>query len=219
MSSYLVIGGAGQTGSLVVDRFADRGDCVTILSRNPGATPRDGVATATGDIAAGLNYDGLLEGVDGVVVSVEPPTDPAGAASVMHEGVAALARACSERGITVVLVSQIYITRADAHPEIAAIIKARAGGEQALRDSGAPYIIVRPAWLTNEPVSGVRLEQGDGGDGQVSRATVADTIVAALPSPQAVGTTFEIYDSPEDQLTDWTGMFDELRRDASTDGR
>ncbi|WP_067574841.1 NAD(P)H-binding protein [Nocardia acidivorans] len=63
---------------------------------------------------------------------------------------------------------------------MAGIIRARRAGEQALRDCGAPYSIVRPSWLTDAPASGVHLEQGDHGDGRVSRETVAQAAVAAL---------------------------------------
>jgi len=163
------------------------------------------------DLARGLD-PGLLAGIDGVVISVEPPADPAGAEAVMHRGIANLAALAAAREVPVVLISQVYINRTDEHPEIAGIIRARAAGEQALRGSGAPYTIVRPAWLTDAPGTGARLEQGDTGDGTTSRDTVAEAAVAALVQPAARAKTFELYDGGT--RADWPALFARLRADS-----
>lgn len=200
---YLVIGGSGRTGSLVTSLLVERGARVTVAGRRPRAAA--GVDTVVVDLSAGFDA-GLLDGYDGVVVSVEPPTDDRGAEAVMHRGVAAVGEAAARGGVRVVLVSQIYITRAHEHPDMSGIIIARARGEEALRSSGAAYTIVRPAWLTAGPAAGIRLEQGDKGDGRISRASVAAACVAALESADAVGKTFEIYDA-SGALPDWSAEF------------
>jgi len=146
-----------------------------------------------------------------VAVSVEPPADTAGAEAVLHHGIARLARQAAQTSTPVVLISQIYVTRAGQHPGLAGIINARAAGEQALRDSGTRYTIIRPGWLTDRPEGGVRLEQGDTGDGQVSRDAVAAAAVAALLQPEAAGKTFEIYDG--DQWPGWPALFASLNGD------
>jgi uncharacterized protein YbjT (DUF2867 family) len=89
----------------------------------------------------------------------------------MHGGVQVVSTAAERHGAHVVLVSQIYITRRRRNRRWPGIVAARGRGEHALRASGAPYTIVRPSWLTDEPgaTSGLRLEQGDTGDGEVSR--------------------------------------------------
>jgi uncharacterized protein YbjT (DUF2867 family) len=94
------------------------------------------------------------------------------------------------------------------------IIVARARGEEALRQSGARYTIVRPGWLTSGPAGGVRLEQGDAGDGRTSRASVAAAVVAAFGSAEAVGKTFEIYDDEGRELPVWGEEFAALAADA-----
>jgi uncharacterized protein YbjT (DUF2867 family) len=162
-------------------------------------------------VSAGFDA-GLLAGYEGVVVSVEPPTDDRGAEAVMHRGVAAVGEAAARSGARVVLVSQIYITRAQEHPDMAGIIVARGRGEEALRASGAAYTIVRPGWLTSGPAAGVRLEQGDKGEGRISRASVAAAAVAALTSGDAVGRTFELFDSGT-TLPDWPAEFAALAGD------
>jgi uncharacterized protein YbjT (DUF2867 family) len=209
MSDYLVIGGAGRTGRHVVELLLHQGHGVTVASRRPGTVP-DGARPLALDLAEPLD-PGLLDGVTAVVVTVETPMDDAGSEALMHRGVAALATAAARAGIQVVLVSQIYITRAAEHPELAGIIRARAAGEEALRTSGAPYTIVRPSWLTNDPAGGVRLEQGDTGDGRISRESVARAVVAALGEPTALGKTFELYDGAEQP--GWPTLFATLEKD------
>jgi uncharacterized protein YbjT (DUF2867 family) len=213
---YLVLGGSGRTGSLVTSLLLERGVRVTVAGRRPrgvvGVAGVAGVETAVVDLAAGFDA-ALLDGYDGVVVSVEPPTDERGAEAVMHRGVAAVGEAAARSGVRVVLVSQIYITRAAEHPEMSGIIVARGRGEEALRASGAAYTIVRPGWLTSGLAAGVRLEQGDAGDGRVSRASVAAAVVAALGSAEAAGKTFEIYDAG-DALPNWSAEFAALARDS-----
>lgn len=202
---FLVIGGTGRTGRRVASLLAERGEPVVIGSRNPR-----GQGQVLADLARGVDHY-LVADARGIVVSVEPPADEAGADAVLGSGVARLAEQVTA---PIVLISQIYITRAAEHPDMAAIIRARAAGEQALRDSGAAYAIVRPGWLTDASPSGARLDQGDTGDGQVSRDTVASAVVAALLSQGARGKTFEIYDGPRPGAeADWQAAFAALDPD------
>lgn len=210
-AKYLVIGGSGRTGRLVAAALLERGAGVTVAGRRPHGVPA-GADSVVVDLAEGFT-PAQLEGYAGVVVSVEPPTDDRGAEAVMHRGVAAVGQAAAATGAHVVLVSQIYITRARQHPEMAGIIVARARGEEALRASGARYTIVRPGWLTSAPAGGVRLEQGDAGDGQTSRASVAAAVVAAFGAVEAVGKTFEIYDDAGRELPVWGDEFAALADD------
>ncbi|WP_019932595.1 SDR family oxidoreductase [Nocardia sp. BMG111209] len=203
--SILVVGGTGRTGRRAVELLTADGHDVLVGSRRPR-----GPRTVTVDLARDLAPD-LLRDIDGVIASVEPPTDSAGAVAVMHHGIARLAELAAAQRVPVVLVSQIYITRAAEHPDLADIIEARAAGEQALRDSGTPYAVVRPGWLTDSPGTGARLEQGDRGDGRVSRDTVARASVEALLRPEAHGTTFELYDGPA--MPDWAAAFTALKAD------
>jgi len=213
--TVLVIGGAGRTGRHVVDLLTANGDRVRVMSRRPSRIGRQGVELITGDIADPSAVARAVDGVDAVVVSVEPPTDPAGSETVMHLGVREVAERAASRGAQVVLLSQIYITRPEKMPGLQEMVRARGRGEQALRNSGAPYTIVRPSWLTNEPAgrSAIRLEQGDTGDGQISRADVARACVEALRNPQALGRTFEMYNEPGPAPTDWAALFGALKPD------
>lgn len=207
MSTFVVIGGAGRTGRRITERLTKDDHRVIVASRHP-----EGDETMELDLTNGVNA-AMFSGVDGIVVSVEPPKDPEAAEAAMHRGVAQIASAAAREDIPVVLVSQIYLTRPAEHPEMAARIDARARGEQALRKSGAQYTIVRPSWLHDLPAGGVRVEQGDTGDGRVSRDAVASAVVAALFDPSASGKTFELYDDAESGEPDWSTVFAALSPD------
>jgi uncharacterized protein YbjT (DUF2867 family) len=207
MSTFVVIGGAGRTGRRITERLTKGGHRVIVAGRG-----------THGDDAVELDLTGrvdpaMFSGVDGIVVSVEPPRDAAEAEAAMHHGVAGIASAAAREDIPVVLVSQIYLTRAAEHPEMSERIEARARGEQALRASGAQYTIVRPSWLHDLPADGVRVEQGDTGEGRISRDAVADAVVAALFDPSASGKTFELYDDHDSPEPDWPTVFAALSAD------
>jgi uncharacterized protein YbjT (DUF2867 family) len=211
--TYLIIGGAGRTGRRIADLLTSDSRETIIASRHPRAgRPR----TVTVDLSRDLSSS-LLDGIDGVTVCVEPPSDTPGAEALLHYGVARLARQAADTSTPVVLISQIYVTRASEHPGMADIIRARAAGEQALRDSGTPYTIIRPGWLTDRPATSVQLEQGDTGEGQVSRDVVAAATVAAFLQPGAAGKTFELYDGS--QRPDWPALFAQLQTDTSRNER
>jgi NAD(P)H-binding len=76
-------------------------------------------------------------------------------------------------------------------------------------------VIVRPSWLTDDPGGqrAIRFEQGDTGEGEISRGDVATVVVAALGSARARGKTFEIYNQPGAPPEDWDAAFAGLTRD------
>jgi len=66
-------------------------------------------------------------------------------------------------------------------------------GEDALRESGIPYAIVRPVALTEEPAGAeLEIDQGDVIKGKISRDDVAQLCIALLKQEDAAGVTFEI---------------------------
>lgn len=77
--------------------------------------------------------------------------------------------------------------------ELGYILTYKLKGEDAVRESGIPFTVIRPCALTEEP-AGAELEfaQGDNLTGKISRQEVARIIVDALFSPAARDTTFEV---------------------------
>ncbi|KAG6557217.1 hypothetical protein Mapa_001144 [Marchantia paleacea] len=77
--------------------------------------------------------------------------------------------------------------------ELDYILTYKLKGEDAIRDSGIPYAIIRPCALTEEPAGAELIfEQGDNITGKVGREEIARICIAALDSPAATDTTFEV---------------------------
>lgn len=227
----LVVGGTGRTGGYVVEKLLERGRPVRVLTRNAArARGRlDGnVGIFEGDLARVETLRAPLNGVAGVVEIVESDPGPGGSnppEQAHHQGTLNLisaARGAGQGALPhLVMVSQIYITRPEAYPEVRDTILARGRAENALRQSGLPYTIVRPSWLTGGPGGrqGLSLEQGDSGDGLVPREDVAETCVQALMHEEARGKTFELYGAPGGQPpSDWAVLFAALGTDSPVEG-
>jgi uncharacterized protein YbjT (DUF2867 family) len=211
----LVIGGTGRTGRQIVQKLKQRGSEVRVLARNAtqGLFDAD-VDVVTGDITQAASVRVAMRDVDGCVVIVESATSDRAANSperVHYEGTRHVLAAASKTA-HIVLVTQIYITRPDRYPEVRNIIHWRGQAEKALRTSGLPYTIVRPSWLTEDPGgrAAIRFEQGDTGEGQISREDVAEVCVQSLLVPEAQGKTFEIYNGAGAPPQDWAPLFQAL---------
>ncbi|WP_217809838.1 NAD(P)H-binding protein [Micromonospora sp. NBS 11-29] len=220
-----VIGGAGRVGRRIVRRLLERGVPVRVTSqdvRRAGRTVPDGVPLEHADVRDAATLAGPLDGCRAVVFSVEPGSASRGPdrpETTMFQGVRNVLDAAGAAHL--VLVSQIYVTRSD-HPMNGSgrLLDWRLAGEDLIRAGGSPYTIVRPSWLTDTRGSGqaVRLEQGDTGDGRISREDVADACVHALWSSAAIGTTFEIYNVAGPSDTNWDQLFAQLRPDPEGTG-
>ena len=212
----LVIGGAGRTGVHIVGALGQRGRAIRILSRHAAAAP-PGVEVACGNIADAGSVKAAMDGIADVVIVVEAVPSDKGDDSperVHFEGTrTVLAASAAEAHI--VLVSQIYITRPERYPEAGDTIYWRGRAEEVVRAGGRAYTIVRPGWLTDEPGTrqAIRLEQGDTGEGYVSREDVAAVCVQSLITSAARGKTFEMDNRPGVPLQDWPAIFAALHAD------
>jgi uncharacterized protein YbjT (DUF2867 family) len=217
--NVLVIGGTGNTGQHIVRRLLERGDRVRVLSRHAEQmTSLKGAEILGGSITAAASVKAAAEGMDAVIICVESANSSQSAnapEAVHHQGVVNVIEAVRQQRTHIVLVTQIYITRPQAYPSVANIIAARRLGENALRQSGLPYTIVRPSWLTDEAAGkqAIRLEQGDTGEGNIARTDVAQACVQALSDQAAQGKTFELYNAPGDPPSDWHELFVQLGPD------
>ncbi|KQV15309.1 MULTISPECIES: SDR family oxidoreductase [unclassified Kitasatospora] len=212
-SPIAVIGGRGRTGRLVVQKLLQRGESVRVLSR--GARHGQGAEFVQGDVRDAGSLVKPLAGVSAVVYVVEPGTSDSGPDSpraTMFDGVRnALAAATADGNRPhFALVSQIYVTRrSHSMNSYGRLLDWRLAGEDAVRESGLPYSVVRPSWLTDRHSAGnqVRLEQGDTGDGKICRDDVAEAVVQSLYTPAGAGITFEIYNESGSAATDWPALF------------
>jgi uncharacterized protein YbjT (DUF2867 family) len=139
-SPILVTGGTGLLGRLVVERLADAGHDVCVLSRSAHAS-RDHVEFVTGDISTG---DGLGDALAGVEVVVHC------AGSSKGDEVKAGHLVQAAQGTAVRHIVYISVVGAERMPVVSAIDRGMFGyyaskraSEQIIEASGIPYSILR----------------------------------------------------------------------------
>ena len=100
--------------------------------------------------------------------------------------------------------------------QLGGILTWKLRGEEAVRESGLPYTIIRPCALTEEPGGKLLVfEQGDNIRGKVSREDIAKLCVELLEQPQACNLTFEVKEDNTNGSPplDWENLFSDLRAD------
>ena len=88
-------------------------------------------------------------------------------------------------------------------------------GEDAVRESGLSYTIIRPCALTEEAGGKVlTFDQGDNLKGKVSREDIAELCTAAITSSNTVNKTFEVKQKDKTQTEqDWDNLWGDLSSD------
>lgn len=99
--------------------------------------------------------------------------------------------------------------------QLGGILTWKLRGEDAVRESGIPYTIIRPCALTEEPGGKALIfEQGDNIRGKVSRDDIAELCIQVLEQPKAYNVTFEVKEAVNsDRLLDWESLFSSLKTD------
>lgn len=175
--TILILGGTGKTGSRVAKRLMERGLTVRVASRS-GSTRFDWEDAST--------WAAAVEGVDAVYIAYYPDLAVPGASA--HIG--ALTRLAVARGA-----KKIVLLSGRGEPQVYP-------SEDAVRESGADYTILRCAWFSQnfseghllEPVlSGeLALPAGDVAEPFVDLDDVADVAVEALTDDRHAGKTYEL---------------------------
>jgi uncharacterized protein YbjT (DUF2867 family) len=222
----LVVGATGGTGVEVVRQAQAQGYAVRALVREePRARELLGpkVRYFVGDVLKRETLAPAFADAEFVISALGSNSrrDPENRPELVDfRGVAALAEEAKRAGVEhFVLVSSMGVTDPDhvLNKMIDNLMSWKLQGENALRASGVHYTIVRPGGLTNAAAgaAGLRFLQGDakGMQGQVTRADVAATCLAALGRKEAYRKTFELIGEGSPYVLDWEKIFDNLRRD------
>ncbi|MFJ2155277.1 SDR family oxidoreductase [Streptomyces sp. NPDC087856] len=188
----LVTGATGTIGSEVVRQLAARGEKVRALTRDPErADVPSGVEAVRGHPADRASVEAALTGVEAAfLVGVFGPDD-----AEHDRGLVEAARAAGVRRI--VKLSGI----GTGEPAVGPVGTWHVAGEQAVRDSGLEWTILRPsAFATNtlgwaaslRTGSPIPNTSGDGGQGVVDPRDVSEVAVAALLDPAHAGRTYTL---------------------------
>lgn len=222
--TVLVAGATGGTGTFVVAQLHDAGFEVRALVRDVEKAQDilgPDIELVAGDVRDPDSISRAMDGVDAVVSTIggSGKNDPNGPEQVDYLGVKHLADAAANAKLNqFVLVSSRSVTNKN-HPlnkMFNNLLNWKLKGEDALRNSGVPYTIIRPGGLINAPAGekAIIFEQGDNPGGTtIARADVAAICVAALQAPAAKFKTFETTSLDGTFTPDWPAMFAALQPD------
>ncbi len=192
----LVTGAAGQLGRLVTDALlqAVPADRVAVAVRDPAAVAglaARGVRVHAADYDRPATLDAALAGVDRVLLI---SSNAMGRRVPQHRHVIDAAR---RGGVT--LLAYTSVLRADRSELVVA--DEHLATEEALRDSGVPFALLRNGWYTENYTAGIPAAvshgamPGSSGGGRISAAARADYAAAAaavLTTDGHAGRTYEL---------------------------
>lgn len=203
-----IFGASGATGKNVVEQALAQGNEVTAFVRNPEKMDikNDKLTVTQGDVTKAQEVENAVAAVDGVVVALGASPDMQ-ADIVMEEGTRNIIDAMKKHGVKRIIVQSSYPM--SGSPEGVAFLKQMGMGdeqiamvqpvlddkakqEEAIRDSGLAYTIVRPLMLNDDPKTGkyrvgenLVIKVGDA----ISRADVADFMLKDLTENKFIGKT------------------------------
>ena len=218
IGKVLITGATGRTGRFVVEKLAVRGQPARLLLHKRIMLASKSNVLIRGDLGAIGTLREAVRGVSAIIAAhgSDSYPDKDGPERVDYGGVAHLLWVLAESEQPhFIYVSTLYATRPN-NPlnRYGQGLDFKRRAEALIRASGLPYTIVRPGWLTESPSGqGVRFEQGDTGEGSISRERVAEVLVQALYSDAARGKTFEIFEDPLTAPSSWDKAFRSLEPD------
>ena len=196
----LVIGAAGKTGSLVVERAAAAGHAVTALVRDPAkyhAPP--GVRVVVGDATNADRAAAAVAGQDAVIDTVggkTPWKHTELERTIAHVLAAAMKQHNVRRLIAISALgvgdstdqSGFLYKHVVLHTFLRGSTADKAAMEQAVRAAGLDFVLVRPAILTDAPATGtVKVFDGHDVAHKITRADTAQFCVDQLTADTHLG--------------------------------
>ena len=198
--NVFVAGGHGKIGLRLLRLAAQRGDQARGLIRDPGQSAdleAVGAEPVVADWEAGVDITPLVAGAG-------PGSGAERKRTVDYGGAVKLIEAAKANGVSrYVIVSSMGADDPLSGPEsMRPYQEAKAAADEAVRESGLDFTIVRPGMLTNDPGTGlVDAAPSLGRRGSIPRDDVAAVLLAVLDAPSTISMTFELLsgDTPVDE--------------------
>ena len=198
VGKIVVLGAGGKTGKLIVQKLQDSGVPVAATSRT----------TTNTDVTKIESLESAIKGASAVIFAASASSKGGTAEKVDYLGVENTAKECVRLKVPrLVVISSAAVTRPSSlgfkiTNLFGKIMEYKLQGEDALRavyasDPSLSYTIIRPGGLQDGDALGVsklEINQGDAVAGEIRRADVAESAIAAAISKKIPSNTiFEIY--------------------------
>jgi uncharacterized protein YbjT (DUF2867 family) len=198
----VIAGGHGQVAMRLARLLKADGVRVRGIVRNPGHAPdleAIGAEPVVLDLEAAGDVTGAIDGADAIVFAAGsgPGSGEARKQTMDRDGAIKLIHAAQAIGPRRFVIVSSMGADANAEPRgFGAYLRAKGEADDALRESGLDFTVLRPGGLTDEPGTG-RIELGERlGRGTVTRDDVAATIAALLASGAGVGRSADLLNGP-----------------------
>ena len=206
--NVLIIGAAGKTGSIVVERAVTAGHFVTAFVRDAAtySSPAN-VRVVAGDATDQASLDKAMAGQDAVIDTIggKTPYRRTSLESSVAGAVVASMKASSAKRIIVISSFGVgdsadqtswFVEHVVVPTWLRGSTEDKAAAEAVVRASGIAFVIVRPAMLTDEAATGkVKVFRGHDTAHKITRADVAQFCVDQLTSDEHVGGAVTIANS------------------------
>lgn len=204
----LIIGAAGKTGSIVVERAVAAGHVVTAFVRDAATySPPENVRVVAGDATDQASVDEAMAGQDAVIDTIGGKV-PYRKTTLERSVAGAVVAAMKANGAKRVIVISAFGV-GDSADQVSWFVEHvivptwlrgstedKAATEAVVRASGIAFIIVRPAVLVDDVATGnVKVFQGYDTAHKITRADVAQFCVDQLTSDEHVGGAVTIANS------------------------
>ncbi len=198
----LVIGGHGQVGLRLLRLLAGeghRGRGVIRKAEQASDLEAAGAEAVLCDLERGGDLRPHLDTADAIVFAAGagPGSGPARKRTVDYGAAVASMEAASDLGVSrFVIVSSIGThDLAGAAEAMRPYLQAKRDADDALKQSGLEWTIVKPGHLTDAPGSGrVQVSRTFGGRADVPRDDVALVLLECLQAPNTIGVEFELFE-------------------------
>jgi putative NADH-flavin reductase len=206
-----IFGASGKTGRHLIEQALEAGHTVTAVVRDPARLPvrHDRLEVVTADVGDPAAI-GPAVAVADAVISALGPRPPRNRSSIMSAATASILHAMRAAGTSRVVVVSAAPVASDDHGTtlpyrllLAPLLRALLRGmyadmavmEDTIKRSGTDWTILRPPWLSDGPRTGTWRQAKDSnlrGGSRISRADLADALLASLHDPDTVKATITI---------------------------
>lgn len=197
----VIAGGHGQIARILARRLVADGHQLRGLIRNPahaGDLRDDGALPVICDLesATDEDLDAAIGGADAVVFAAGagPGSGRERKDTVDRLGATRLVESALRTGVDrYVMVGAMGTDDPPTDDSVFSVyLRAKAAADAALQTSSLAHVIVRPGRLTDDPPTGTVTLARHVAPGEISRADVAEVLVAVLGEPAADGHVIEV---------------------------